>query len=430
MSWYAVDAIDDALDATKAFLFPFSLGRWARLALITLFIGGGGGAGVQNTFQFANSAGQYTGSGGGPGRSSGGSFALAPLFGDGGSPALGTLAQVGPPGPGGLPFALGFVGLLAVAALLLLVLLFTIATPVLQFVFVEAIATDDVRVRGPFKRNFWKGIRLLVFQIAVSVVFAIPIVAVGAAAFFYAEAGPSSNLNVPLIVGAVVLFILWVLLFAVVMGLTTQFVVPVMWVDDSGVLAGWSRVWSLVASEKTQTVVYLLMHLLVGIGVSLVTGLLTLVGLIPVGIVAVAVGLAAGAIVGGTVATNLGVGVGVVAGLAVGLPLYFVFVFLPLNVLTQTYLRTYQLASLAGFDSRYDTLGPYREDDGDGGNATDAPGGGTGGGGVGGHGDRSGGDASGGDGFDEFVPAENLVDDDTDDDGTGGVRDSGTAPVH
>ena len=420
MSWYAVDAIDDALDATKAFLFPFSLGRWARLALITLFLGGGG-AGVQNTFQYANSAGQFAGSGGNPGSASGGSFALAPLFGDAGTLAWGVLAQVGPPGPGGLPFALGFVGLLVIAAVVLLALLFTIAAPVFEFVYVEVIATDDVRVRGPFKRNFWKGIRLLLFRIGVSVLFGIPLVAVGAAAFFYAEAGPAPNLNVPLIVGAVVLFILWALLFAVVMGLTTQFVVPVMWVDDSGVLAGWSRVWSLVAGEKKQTLVYLLMHLLVGIGVSIVTGLLTLVGLIPVGIVAVAVGLAAGAVVGGTVATNLGVGVGVIAGLAVGIPLYFFLVFLPLNVLTRTYLRTYELASLAGFDPRYDTLGPCREDDGDGGNAVGDSDGGAGGGGVG-----DPGDASGDDGFDEFVPAENLVEDDTDD-GTTGVRDSGTA---
>lgn len=407
MSWYAVDAIDGALDATKAFLFPFSLGRWARLALITLFLGGG--AGVQNVFQYANSAGQYAGSGTGPGSLSGGSFTPAPLLGDIGPLALGALAQVGPPVPGAPPFALGFVELLVVAALVLLALLFAVARSVFQFVFVQVIATDDVRVRAPFTRNFRNGIRLLVFQIAVSVLFAIPVA--GIAALFSFGGGPR-RLGIAGIVGLAVLFLLWALLFELVMGFTRQFVVPVVYVDGSSVLAGWSEVWSLIAGEKKQTLLYLLMHLLVGIGVALLSGLLTLVGLIPVGIVALVVGLAAGAIAGGTVAPNLGVGVGVVAGLAVGLPLYFVLVFLPLNVLTRTYLRTFELASLAGFASRYDVLGHYGEDDPD----DD--------GGVGG-----GGDDPGDDGFGEFVPAENLIREDTDGDETADVRDNGTMPA-
>jgi len=32
MSWHAVDAVDDAVEATRRFLFPFSLVRWTKLA--------------------------------------------------------------------------------------------------------------------------------------------------------------------------------------------------------------------------------------------------------------------------------------------------------------------------------------------------------------------------------------------------------------
>ena len=428
MSWYAVDAIDDSLDATKAFLFPFSLGRWARLALITLFLGGGG-AGVQNVLQYANSAGQYAGGGTGSGSSSGSSFALATL--SGGTFGPNVLAQAVPPAPGGLPFGLGLVGSLVVAAVALLVLLFVIASPVFEFVFVDAIATDDPRIRGPFARNVWKGIRLLVFRIVLTLVFALPIVAVAAAAFLSVEGGTVPHLGLPVILALVALGAVWMLVFAVVMGFTDQFVVPVMYVDDAGVLAGWSEVWSLLGGEKRQTLVYLLVHLLVGIGVSIVSGLLALVALIPIAIVALVVGLAAGAVVGGTAGTNLGLGVGVLAGLAVGLPLYFVFVALPLNVLTQTYLRTYELASLAGFAARYDTLGRYRDDGDD-----EGDGGVRGDGDLGDDDDNGGGD--GGDdsngsganaGFEDFVPADELVEDDSDDGGTAGDRTLGTGNI-
>ena len=37
MSLYAVDAIDDALSATRSFLWPFDRGRWLRLALVVFF---------------------------------------------------------------------------------------------------------------------------------------------------------------------------------------------------------------------------------------------------------------------------------------------------------------------------------------------------------------------------------------------------------
>ena len=46
MSWHAVDAVDDAVEATRRFLFPFSLVRWAKLAFLVLLMGGSANAGV------------------------------------------------------------------------------------------------------------------------------------------------------------------------------------------------------------------------------------------------------------------------------------------------------------------------------------------------------------------------------------------------
>ncbi|QLG63032.1 DUF7544 domain-containing protein [Halorarum salinum] len=412
MSWYAVDAIDDALNATRAFLFPFSLGRWARLALVTLFLGGGG-AGVQNVFQYADSLGQFAGPGA-PGPV-GGPSALAPLAGGATTPDPVLLAQAGGGVPNALPFALGLVGLVVIAVFVLLALLFTVLGPVFEFVFVDVIATDDVRVRSAFRRNFWKGMRLLAFSIGLGILFAVPIVLAGAVLFGVGATGFTgmefADFGVGGAVALLVLLLGWMLLFSLVYGFTRQFVVPVMFVDDVGVLSGWSTVWGLLRAEVGQSVLYVALHFLVGIGVALVRALLALVALVPVGIVAVAVGFGFGAVAGGAVSPDIGVGVGVIAGGAVGLLLYFLLVFLPLNVLTRTYLRTYELAALAGFDGSYDVLARYRD-----GGAGTGPGGDDRGDGDDDRGDgfdgSEGTDRDADDGFGEFVPAEDLVDED------------------
>lgn len=415
MSWYAVDAIDDALNATRAFLFPFSLGRWARLALVTLFLGGGG-AGVQNVFQYADSIGQFAGPGAGPGPV-GGPSALAPLAGDVTVPGPVLLAQAGGGIPNALPFALGLVGLIVIVVVVLLALLFTVLGPVFEFVFVDVIATDEVRVRSPFRRNFWKGMRLLAFSIGLGILFAVPIVLAGGVLFGLGAAGFTgmefADFGVAGAVALLVLLLGWTLLFSLVYGFTRQFVVPVMFVDDVGVLSGWSTVWGLLKAEVRQSVVYVVLHFLVGIGIAVVRALLALVALIPVGIVAVAVGFGFGAVAGGAVSPDIGVGVGVIAGGAVGLLLYFLLVFLPLNVLTRTYLRTYELAALAGFDGRYDVLARYR-DGGAGPGGDDRGGGDDGSDGRGGFDESEATDrgADADDGFGEFVPAEDLVDED------------------
>ena len=43
MSWNAVDAVDDAVEATRRFLFPVRLVRWAKLSVLVLLMGGSAG---------------------------------------------------------------------------------------------------------------------------------------------------------------------------------------------------------------------------------------------------------------------------------------------------------------------------------------------------------------------------------------------------
>lgn len=378
MSWYAIDAIDDALDASREFLFPFSLGRWARLALITLFVGGGGG-GVNQLSNLQN-VGQLPAAPTGP---SVPADPAQPL------PELGGLA-------------------VAIAVVVLLVALgFAFVGATFEFVFVDVIERDHVRVISPFGRQAGNGLRLLGFNLAVTVATLLPLAVAGYLAYF-AGGPPGFNgfdaLGTTALLAFAAVAVLWLVVSGLVTGLTRTLVVPVMVATGTGVLGGWGRLWPRLRDEWKQTLLYLLMHFFVGIGVGIVGLVLTLLGAIVVGIVGLVVGLAAAAVThGGNVA--LGGGIGVLAGAAVAVPLFVVFVALPVGILTATYVRTYELASLAGFDSAFDLLGPYRPE------MDDGPGGGDD---VGGTGD----DFDDGDGFGGVYGTP-------DDDESGGTNDRG-----
>ena len=76
MSLYAVENIGDAYEATRAFLFPFSLRRWLKLALVVFFVGGASlGSGFQGGFEFDTPVNQPIGPDVGPAAGPGGGVA-------------------------------------------------------------------------------------------------------------------------------------------------------------------------------------------------------------------------------------------------------------------------------------------------------------------------------------------------------------------
>lgn len=363
MSWYAVGSLDDAVGATRSFLLPFDLGRWLRLAVVVFFLGGagGGGGGVSNAANVGG-GGTVPGGGFGPGFGPGG-------FGPGGGPD-----GFGPGFDPGNPLAaLPVEALLSnlslvfavVGVLVLLGLLFSLVGAVMEFVFVDALRTDRVRVRGPFRRRFGKGLRLFGFRVALGALVLAPIVAAGALALLGAgESAPGVGLLALLALASGVVAVPVV----PVLALTTAFVVPVMLVDDVGVLAGWRRFWPTLRAEWVQFLVFFVVRVLLGIGagiaVTFVLGLFVVLALAFVlllsGIVVLAFGSPSAAL------ASLA---GVVAFAVVGLfaLLLLVAVVLPVRIVVSTYFRTYELLVLGAAADAYDLLAGRLTDDDSGG---------------------------------------------------------------
>ena len=322
MAWYAIDAVDDAIDATRRFLFPFSLVRWVKLAVIVLFIGGGSASNASNV------------------PSAGGEFTLPDGF-----PADGPAAPNGAALPGD-PFVTPELLLAVAAGIVVLAVLLSIVSTVLEFVFYDALRTNDVLLWGPFKRRFLQGIRLILFQIGITVLIFAPVAAAGYGLYVTDPAAPS-RLAVFVLAGLVLLgvFLVWLL----VLTFTDDFVVPIMVLEDETVLGAWSRFWPTLKGEWVQFLLYLVVYFLLALGIGIGQSIVTLV---LAGIV-VALGAIAGLVIVGLLG-GLAAAVESVVGLALlGLVVLFVIlalavVILPIRILVVTYMTTYQLAVLGG----------------------------------------------------------------------------------
>ncbi|OYR56411.1 DUF7544 domain-containing protein, partial [Halorubrum halodurans] len=306
MSWSAVDAVDDAVEATRRFLFPFSAVRWAKLALLVLLMGGGVRTNVSVPLvpdpEFVTGPGSPGGSG------TSGSTTGEPFFGPNGvGSELGGLGSVD------ATLLAGVVGVVLAVALAV-----SVASLSLRLAFYDALRTNEVRLWRPFVARLRQAFGLFVFSTLVTLVMAVP-VAVAVVAEADVGWGPADALGsavaglptwaIGVLAALAVLLAAGVLL---VLRFTYEFVVPVMVLRDEGVLAGWGRFLPTLRGSWVEFLLYLVVHFFLGVGVSVAESFVFLfVG----GLVAVFAGVAvviAGGLLGGLQAVT-----GTTAGLAV-----------------------------------------------------------------------------------------------------------------
>ncbi|MFW5920178.1 MAG: DUF7544 domain-containing protein [Halanaeroarchaeum sp.] len=318
MALHAVQNVDDAFDATREFLFPFDLRRWVKLAVVAIFLGSGTNVPTTNVDTSSSS-----------GRLPDGGVSVAP--------------------PENL---LLVVGALVVAGVLLL-LAWGLLGAIFEFVFVESLRSGDVRLRLYWADRWRQGVRLFGFRIAI----ALPMIAlfVGWLALIL---GPLllgvGNLALPLVailVGIPLAFVLS-LVYGLVYGFTTVFVVPIMILDECGVLAGWRTLWSSIVDDWTQYLAYavasVLLTVALGILSSILVGIAAVIVLLPFALVALLVHLAV------SLSSTVGLAVLVVLGVVFLAVMLLVWAFVQVPILT--YLRYYALLVLGDVDESLDLI--------------------------------------------------------------------------
>ena len=325
MSWYAVDSVDEAIDASQSFLSPIELGKWLRLVLIALFVGVGGG-GVSVFFNLASLPGSMPAE-------------PTPVPTE---PSLETLPVE--------PIVVAAI----VGAIILLNLTLGLLSEILRLVFYDALRTGTVRIRGPARRRVGQALRLFGFKLFVGIVFALPFVVVIGVGV--ATSWPAIDVGGAALVGVAVLAalgsLLWILTNLVVMRVTQEFVTPVMVRTDSGVLAGWRRFWPVLREDLDQFAVYVVVHFLLLLAIALGQSLVGAILFGIIGTVGALVGLLVVVGVFGGLNATLASTVGAVAvGVIVLLTLLVVaIVYLPIKVVVLTYVFSYELSVLGAAD--------------------------------------------------------------------------------
>jgi hypothetical protein len=318
MALHAVENVEDALGVTREFLTPVDVRRWLKLALVVFFVGGGTGVPTSG----ANTA------------SPTGDVSVS-----------GSLPDI--PGDAWLVLA-------AVVALVVLVGLVLMAVgAVMEFVFVESLRSGAVTVRRYWRRRWRQGLRLFGFRFVLAVLtlaLVAGLLAVVVGPFLLGVGIPVAPL-LGLAVAVPVLFVVGVVT-AVVNGFTTEFVVPIMILEDVGVLDGWRRLWPSVRAAWKQYLAYavlaFVLRLGLGLAAGLVVGLVALVLLVPFG------GL--GLLVAATLSLSSTAGLALVAVLALVFGLLLVVASAVVQVPVQTYLRYYALLVLGDVEPSFDLV--------------------------------------------------------------------------
>ena len=327
MTLYAVDAIDDAVAATRSFLWPFDVGRWLRLALVVFFVGGTGGSAPA---QFGGGAST------GPGSQPGSPPQLPPE----------TVL------PGGVELlVIGAV----LAAIVVLVLGLLFVGSVMEFVFVESLRREEVSVRRYWRDRWRAGVRLFAFRVVLGAVTLTLVGATLAPALLPALSG-----DAPVAVGLVLLAVPVLGVLAAVSGLiggfTRNFVVPVMIAEDRSVLSAWRRFWPALTGEWKQYAAYVVLAFVLRAATGIATGVAVAFGAL---VAAVPFGLAG--IVGvALLSVAEPVGAALIALSVLLFVLTVVAVALIVSVPVQTYLRYYSLFVLGDTDADFDLIAERR----------------------------------------------------------------------
>jgi len=144
---------------------------------------------------------------------------------------------------------------------------------VFRFVLVDAICRRDVRFRSGLAETRRMGRSYFRWLLAALLVVTLTLLAGGALAYPYlrAAAGMRSFAFWATLVAILLVDILMGLAFALVIVLTDDLVVPIMYAERLPLLAGWRRLAKQFASEPWAFTVYVFVRFVVAVGVSMAT---------------------------------------------------------------------------------------------------------------------------------------------------------------
>lgn len=150
-----------------------------------------------------------------------------------------------------------------------------------KFMFLHCVALNTAEVTLPWGKFARAGNSLCLFRLMLGLVgslLTLPLVALMVVAIFrMVVAGEPSVGGIALAVGAFLAFLVLALVFGVIGKLTTDFVVPIMFLRGTKCLAGWRELRGLLSGRLGHLLLYLLFQIVLAIVISVMLLLVVLV---------------------------------------------------------------------------------------------------------------------------------------------------------
>lgn len=268
MSWYAIDALDIAISRTKTALFePFDFWKWVKLAIIIILLGGAGS--------------NYGGSGT--------NYRMS-------SEDLNNFPNIEPGSMPDFPSSISWIGLnhiqsitpLAIIAsvvffLLLLALIFSYISSVMEFVFVEALVRNKVYFWAYSRKFMRKGFNLLLIRLALALIFLV-LFALALLPFIPVFLEEFPDLTLSTILGGMFWLFGAVILLALIGAIINSFLslaIPLSIYKETGILSAFRMVYRNFRKSWQEVLIYWFIRFLLRIGIAILVmiffGLLILV---------------------------------------------------------------------------------------------------------------------------------------------------------
>ena len=142
-----------------------------------------------------------------------------------------------------------------------------------KFMLLHCVALDRAEVSKPWNQFVHEGNSLFLFRSALGLigwVLALPLVVVMAVMIFrMVQRGEPDVGGIIAAVGLGLTLIVVAMVFAVIHKLTTDFVVPIMFLRRSRCLAAWKELWALLSSHAGLFILYLLFSLVLAMAIGM-----------------------------------------------------------------------------------------------------------------------------------------------------------------
>jgi len=235
------DPVNWAMERTKQMLFrPFNLGRWFIIGFCAWLatLGQGGGTGFNGNFGSHRNVGSFREA-----------IEHARTY------VMSNLAWI-------VPLAIALVSLCVVLGV---VMMWVSSRG--KFMFLHCVAHNKAEIKEPWDQFVREGNSLFWFRLVVGLLTMIPawplLIVTGITVYRMLECGAPSLPGIGMVVVAALAFAAVCIAAAVVMKLTTDFVVPIMFLRRCRCLAAWNEFISLFAVNVGNFVLYLLFQIVI-----------------------------------------------------------------------------------------------------------------------------------------------------------------------